>query len=79
MMILINTLLGINLISSYPSLNFKIYNCNVNSNTVIFAIKDNFLSTNIFFEEGECLFTTNSKDRKLSRRILFKYKIYIKK
>ena len=62
---LINTLLAIKLISSYPSVNFKIYNCNVSSNTVIFAIKDNFLSTNIFFEEGECLFTTNSKDRKL--------------
>ena len=61
----INTLLGINLIASYPSLNFKIYNCKVNSNTVVFAIKDRFFSTNIFFEEGECLFTTTSKDRRL--------------
>ena len=61
----INTLLGINLIDTYPSLNFKIYNCKVNSNTVVFAIKDKFLSTNIFFEEGECLFTTSSKDRRL--------------
>lgn len=61
----INTLLGINLISTYPSLNFKIYNCKVNSNTVVFAIKDKFLSTNIFFEEGECLFNTSSKDRRL--------------
>ena len=61
----INTLLGINLIATYPSLDFKIYNCKVNSNTVVFAIKDKFLSTNIFFEEGECLFTTNSKDRRL--------------
>lgn len=61
----INTLLGINLIATYPSLNFKIYNCKVNSNTVVFAIKDKFLSTNIFFEEGECLFTTSSKDRRL--------------
>ncbi|WP_290460021.1 hypothetical protein [Romboutsia ilealis] len=62
---IINTLLGINLISTYPSLNFKIYNCKVNSNTVVFAVKDKFLSTNIFFEEGECLFTTSSKDRRL--------------
>jgi len=61
----INTLLGINLIASYPSLKFKIYNCKVNSNTAVFAIKDKFLSTNIFFEEGECLFTTISKDRRL--------------
>ena len=61
----INTLLGINLIATYPSLNFKIYNCKVNSNTVVFAIKGKFLSTNIFFEEGECLFTTSSKDRRL--------------
>ena len=61
----INTLLGINLIATYPSLNFKIYNCKVNSNTVVFAIKDKFLSTNIFFEEGECLFTTSSKDIRL--------------
>ena len=61
----INTLLGINLIATYPSLNFKIYNCKVNSNTVVFAIKDKFLSTNIFFEEGECLFTISSKDRRL--------------
>ena len=57
-----NTLLAINLISSYPSVNFKIYNCNINSNTVIFAIKDKYISTSIFFDEGECLFTTNSKD-----------------
>ena len=62
---LANTLLGINLIASYPCLNFKIYNCKVKSNTVAFAIKDKFLSTNIFFEEGECLFSTNSKDRRL--------------
>ena len=32
---------------------------------MVFAIKDKFLSTNIFFEEGECLFTTSSKDRRL--------------
>ena len=61
----INTLLGINLISTYPCLNFKIYNCKVNSNTVVFAIKDKFFSTNIFFEKGECLFTTASKNKRL--------------
>lgn len=60
-----NTLLGINLISTFPSINCKIYNCNINSNTAIFAIKDKFISTNIFFEEGECLFATSSKDRRL--------------
>ncbi len=62
---IINTLLGINLISTYPCLNFKIYNCKVNSNTGVFAIKDKFFSTNIFFEEGECLFTSSSKNKRL--------------
>ncbi|WP_195940019.1 hypothetical protein [Romboutsia sp. 1001713B170131_170501_G6] len=61
----INTLLAINLISTSTSLNFKLYNCSINSNTAIFAIKNKFLSTNLFFEEGECMFTTTSKDRKL--------------
>ena len=75
----INTLLGINLIATYPSLNFKIYNCKVNSNTVVFAIKDKFLSTNIFFEEGECLFTTSSKDRRLVEEFYSNLKYTLKK
>ena len=61
----LNTLLCLNLISTYPSLNFEIYNCCVNSNTVIFAIKDKFLSNSILLEDGECIFHTTSKDKKL--------------
>lgn len=74
----INTLLGINLIATCPSLNFKIYNCNVNSNTVVFAIKDKFLSTNIFFDEGECLFTTSSKDKRLVKEFYSNIKYTLK-
>lgn len=62
---ILNSILGINLISTYPSLNFEIYNCNLNYNTVIVAIKDKFLSTSVFSEEGDCLFSTTSKEKKL--------------
>lgn len=62
---MLNTLLCISLISTYPFLNFEIYNCNVNYNTVILTIKDKFLSNSILLEDGECIFHTTSKDKKL--------------
>ncbi len=37
---IINALLGINLISTYPALDCDIYNCNVNPNSTISVIKD---------------------------------------
>ncbi len=68
---ILNALLAINLISTYPSLNFNIYNCNVNSNSAILAIKDKFISTSIFSTEGECLFSTTSKDKKLIQELYY--------
>ena len=69
--VILNTLLCINLISTYPSLDFKIYNCNLNSNSVMFAIKDKYIYTSIFSTDGECLFATTSKDKKLITELYY--------
>ena len=62
---ILNALLTINLISSYPKLNFKLYNCDISTNIAYFIIKDRFLSATAFSNDGECLFSNTSKDKNL--------------
>ena len=62
---ILNSLLTISILSSYPKLNFKLYNCDVSSNVTFFIIKDRFLCTSIFYNDGECLFSNTSKDKNL--------------
>lgn len=62
---ILNYLLTINILSSYPKLNFNLYNCDVSASTAIFLIKDKFLCTTIFSDDGECLISTTSKDKSL--------------
>lgn len=61
--IIFNTILLINMISLYPTLDFQIYNCEVDSNTIISIIKDNLLHTATFTKHKRCLFTTLSKEK----------------
>ena len=56
---ILNSLLTINILSSYPKLNFNLYSCDVSSNIAFFIIK------NRFTDNGECLFSNTSKDKNL--------------
>ena len=62
---ILNALLLINLLSSYPKLDCNLYSCNVSDNTAFFIIKDKYLCNCIFSDDGECLFATTSKDKNI--------------
>ncbi len=68
---ILNALLGLNLISTYPALDFEIYNCNINPNSTISIIKDKFLLTTMQSPDGECLLSTNTKDKKLIEDVYY--------
>ena len=68
---ILNALLGINLISTYPALDFDIYNCNINPNSTISIIKDRFLLTTINSSDGECLISTSTKNKKLIEDVYY--------
>lgn len=73
-----NAILVINLISEYPTLKFRVYNCGLNSNTSIFAIKDKMIYTSIFSNEGECIFANISKDKKLVAELYYNLEYTLK-
>ncbi|MEG1411619.1 MAG: hypothetical protein RSD36_17420 [Terrisporobacter sp.] len=75
---ILNSLLTINILSSYPKLNFNLYNCDVSSNTAFFVIKDKFLCTCIFSDDGECLFSSTSKDINLVNEFYFSLEYKLK-
>lgn len=75
---ILNSLLTINILSSYPKLNFDLYNCNVSNNTAFFVIKDRFLCTCIFSDDGECIFTTTSKDKNLVNEFYYSLEYKLK-
>lgn len=66
-----NALLIINMLSEYPSVNFEIYNCNINSNTSIIIVKDKFIFNSIFTKEGHGLISNMSKEKKLVEELYF--------
>lgn len=68
---ILNALIGINLISTYPALNFEVYNCNVNPNSTISVVKDRFLLNTMHYPDGECLLSTYSKDKKLIEDVYY--------
>ena len=75
---ILNALLTINILSSYPKLNFSLYNCNVSNNTAFFIIKDKFLCTCVFSDDGECLFSTTSKDKNLVNEFYYSLEYKLK-
>ena len=75
---ILNSLLTINILSSYPKLNFKLFNCNVSKNTAFFIIKDRFLCTTIFSDNGECLFSNTSKDKNLINEFYYNLEYKLK-
>ena len=61
--IIYNTILIINMATTYPEIDFKIYNCEVDSNALISVIKDNTFHSAVFAKDKRCLFTTMSKEK----------------
>ena len=51
------------MISLHPTLDFEIYNYELNSNTIIFIIKDDLLHVATFSQDKRCLFSNMSKEK----------------
>ena len=61
--IVFNTMIIINMITTYPEINFELFNCEVDSNAVISVIKDRIFHAAIYTKDRRCLFTNMSKDK----------------
>ncbi len=48
-----------------PSMNFEVYNCDVDSNAIISIIKDRVVHTGNFTKDKRCLLTTMSKEKSI--------------
>ncbi|MBQ6631194.1 MAG: hypothetical protein IJH55_03570 [Romboutsia sp.] len=69
--ILFNTIMIINMITTYPEINFEIFNCEVDSNAVISVIKDRIFHAAIYTKDRRCLFTNMSKDKHIVDEIYY--------
>ncbi|WP_286312085.1 helix-turn-helix domain-containing protein [Romboutsia ilealis] len=68
---LLNTIMIINMITTYPEINFEIFNCEVDSNVVISVIKDRIFHAAIYTKDRRCLFTNMSKDKDIVDEIYY--------
>ena len=69
--IVFNTIMIINMITTYPEINFEIFNCEVDSNVVISVIKDRIFHAAIYTKDRRCLFTNMSKDKHIVDEIYY--------
>ena len=60
---ILNTLIIIDMITSYPNLNFEVYNCNVDNSNILSITKDRIFNIAIYASDGRCLFTNMLKER----------------
>ena len=63
--IIFNTILTINMITMYPSINFEVYNCDVDSNSIMSVVKDRIFHMAIFAKDKRCLLTNMSKEKRV--------------
>lgn len=68
---LLNTIMIINMITTYPEINFEIFNCEVDSNVVISVIKDRIFHAAIYTKDRRCLFTNMSKDKDIVDEVYY--------
>ena len=69
--IIFNTILMINMITMYPSIDFEVYNCDVDSNSVMLVVKDRIFHMAIFAKDKRCLLTNMSKEKKIVDEIYY--------
>ena len=74
----LNTLLILTMISQYPDMDFKIYNCDVDSNAILTVIKDRIFHSAIFSSDGRCLFTNMTKEKNILEEIYYSLKEMLK-
>ena len=63
--VIFNTTLLMNLITLYPDIKFDVYNCNISSDNIIAVVKNKIFHCAIFSGDGECLFTTMSREKRI--------------
>lgn len=76
--IIFNTIMIINMIAMYPSMDFKVYNCDVGSNDIISIVKDRVLYTSNFTKDKKCLISTMSKDKNIIDEIYYSLETILK-
>lgn len=76
--IIFNTIMIINMIAMYPSMNFEVYNCPVDANTIISIVKDSMLYTSNFTNDKRCLISTMSKDKRIVEEIYYSLETILK-
>lgn len=61
--IVFNTILIINMITTHSSMNFKVYNCDIDQGLIISVIKGVMFHTATFTKDKRCLFTNMSRKK----------------
>lgn len=69
--IVFNTIMIINMITTYPEINFEIFNCEVDSNAIISVMKDRIFHAAVYTKDRQCLFTNMSKDKHIVDEIYY--------
>ena len=69
--LIFTTIMIINMITTYPEINFEIFNYEVDSNVVMLAIKNGIFHTAMFTNDNRCLFTNMSKDKHVVDEIYY--------
>ena len=62
--IIINTILIINMIALHACMDFEVYNCNIDSNSIVAVIKNRIFHSAVYTRDKRCLFTSMSKEKK---------------
>lgn len=63
--IIFNTILIINMITSYSCMDFKLYNCDIALNSILSVIKGAMFHTAMFTKDKRCLFTNISRKKSI--------------
>lgn len=77
--IVFNTIMLINMISMYPSMNFEVYNCEVGYGTIISVVKDYVLFATNFTKDKSCLLSTMSRDKSIIEDMYYSLESILKK
>lgn len=76
--VLLSYLVLINMVSSCPSLNFEMYNCNISPNIAIYTIKNNIFYLGVSKTDGSALFTNMSKEKRVVNEFYYSIEDTIK-
>ena len=75
---ILNTLIIIDMIATYPNLNFEIYNCNIDNSNILSVLKDRIFHSAIFSSNGRCLLTNMSMEKNIVDEVYYSLEEIIK-